>query len=192
MPVYLLLLGPHGVNAFSKLLSLGVVGELALHPDKIGEWSISKTTVNGTLGATLEPVVTLTGARRIPVEVDVLSSDVLGDRASFKVALALSSLQVLINEGLLVRVGTLVDGLNDGIVEKLQASLSNPLVFDSLKLVSLLSSLFGRHHEIHERLDVGVGRADDEGMVTVIDGRGDESSSFGVGSGNGKKIGAWG
>lgn len=179
------------MHAVGKLLRLSIVGQLALHPDEIRKRSICNGAVHRTLGTSLVPVEALPGARGVPVPVDVDSSDVLGDSPGFAVALALGLRQELINEGLLVTRGALVDGVDDSFAEQLQASLGSPLVFNGLQLVSVLTSLLRSHHEVVEGLEVGVRRSHDEGVVTVINCGGNESGSFGVGSSNGKQVGAW-
>lgn len=185
---YILLLGPDGVDSVGKLLGLGVVRQLALHPDQISEWSKSDGTVDGTLSATLVAVVTFTGTGGVPVPEKVVAENVLGHGADHGVALA-TNVSDEVGDGLLVLAGGL-ELLNGGLVEELEASLGHPLVFDGLKLSTILTSLLTGEHEVVQGLDIGVGGADDEGMVAGVDGGADEGGSFGVGSSNGKEIGS--
>lgn len=178
------------MNAIGEFLGLSEVGKLALHPDEISERSICKSTVDGTLAAALVAVVTLSCSGSRPVEVDVLSGELLSDSTSFSVALALRSLQEVVNGGLLVGDGALVNLLNGSLAEELKASLRHPLVFNSLELCTLFALGFCSVHEISERLKVGVCGTNDESMVAGIDGGGDEGSSLRVGSRDSKEIGA--
>jgi hypothetical protein len=70
--------------------------------------------------------------------------------------------------------------------------LGNPLILDGLELFARLAGLLTRHHEVVQWLQVGIGRANDEGVIAVVDGRGDECCGFRVGTGNGKQVGSWG
>lgn len=142
----LLLLGPDGVHAIGEFLSLVVVGQLALHPDEIGEGRVCDRTVDGTLRTALVAVEALAGTGRFPVPVDVDAGEVLGDGAGFGVALALGGREVLVDEALLVGVGAGVDSVDDGIAEELEAGLANPLIFNFLQLSTVLAGLLGGHH----------------------------------------------
>jgi len=186
----LLLLRVHSVHALGELLGLVVVRELGLHPDEIRKRSIGDRTVDGTLSATLVAVVALTRTRGIPVPVDVNAGDALGDGASLRVALALRGLQVLVDEFLLVGVRAGVDGVDDSIVEPLQTGLRNPLVLNGLERISGLSRLLSSDHQVVQGLQVRVGRADDERVVSVVNGRGDQSGGLRVSTGNAEEIGA--
>lgn len=180
----LLLLGPGGVDTVGEFLGLGVVGELALHPNEIGEGSVGHSAVDGALGTALVAVVSFAGTRRVPVEVDVGTGDALGDGAGLGVTLALGGLAELLNKSLLVGEGALVDGVNNGVAEELQACLGDPFVLNGLELSTVLAGLLSGDHEVVEGLEVGVGRAKDEGMVAVIDGRGNEGSGLRVSTSN--------
>ena len=186
----ILLLGPDGVDTIGELLGLLVVRELALHPDEIGEGSEGDGAVDGALGAALVAVVALAGTGGVPVPVDVGAGDTLGDGADLGVGLALGLLEELGDDGGLVGVRALVDGVDDGLAEELEAGLGGPLVLDGLQVGTVLTGLLGGNHQVVQGLQVGVGRADDEGVVAVVDGGGDEGGGFGVGTGDGEKVGA--
>lgn len=166
----LLLLGPDGMHAIGKLLGLVVVGKLALHPNQIGEWRISDGTVDGTLGATLVPVVTLAGSGSVPVPVDIHTGDSLGNCAGFGVALTLGSSQVFVDEFFLISSAAFVDGLDDGVFEFLEAGSGEPGIFDGLELVAGFAGLFGGDHQVVERLEAGVGGSEQVVVVAVVDG----------------------
>lgn len=153
----LLLLGPSGVDTVGEFLGLGVVGELALHPDEIGEGSVRDGAVDGALGTALVAVVSFASTGSIPVEVDVGAGDALGDGAGLGVALALGGLAELLNESLLVGERALVDGVDNGVAEELQACLGDPFVLNGLELSAVLAGLLGGDHEVVEGLEVGVG-----------------------------------
>lgn len=188
--MYLLLFRPHGVHTVGKLLGLLVVGQLTLHPDQVGKGCKSDGSVDRTLRATLVAVVALASTRSVPVPVDVHTGDALGDGACLAVTLALDGLSVLLDESVLVDEDPGVDGINDGLVEFLQAGLRHPLVLDGLQLIAVLTSLLGCDHEVVQRLQIRVSGSDNECVVAEVNGRGNESSGFGVGSSDGKKIGA--
>jgi len=59
-----------------------------------------------------------------------------------------------------------------------------------LELGAGLAGVETGDQELVERLELGVGRAEDEGMVAGIDGRRDEGRGFGVSAGNGQEVGA--
>ena len=187
----LLLLWPYGVNALGKLLSLLVVGQLALHPDGIGVRAIGDGAVDGAVAAALEAVVPFPRAGGVPVEEDVGPEDAAGDGAGIGVALALGLSDVLLLEGGLV-AGELggVNGGEDGIVEALEVGGGEPLVLNLLQLVAGLAGLLGGDHEVVEGLEVRVGAAEDEGVVAGVDGGGDEGGGLGVGAGDGDEVGA--
>lgn len=178
------------MHTISKLLGLLVVGHLALHPNQISKWSECNSTVDGALGTTAVAVVTLTRTGSLPVEVDVSASDTLGDGTGFEVALALGLLEVLVDETLLVDMHPIVDGVDDSLVEELETGLGDPLVFNGLESVTGLASLLSGHHQVIQGLKFGVGGTEDEAVVTVVDGGGDEGGGFRVGTGNGKEISA--
>lgn len=169
----LLLLRPDGMHTISKLLGLVIVRKLALHPNQIGKWRVSDGTVDGTLSTTLVPVVTFAGSGRIPVPVDIHASDSLCNCAGFSVALALGSAQVFGDELFLITRAALVDGIDDGVFEFLEAGLGEPGIFDGLELVASFAGLFGGDHQIVERLEAGVGGSEQIGVVAVVDGRSD-------------------
>lgn len=142
------------MHTVRELLGLGVVGQLALHPDHVGVGGVRDGSVDRTLAAALVPVVTFAGARAVPVKEDVDAGEALGDGAAFAVALALAGGLVLGDEPLLVDVHAGVDGVDDGVVEELQAALRDPRVFDGLELVAVLAGVLGRDHQVVERLEV--------------------------------------
>jgi hypothetical protein len=51
--------------------------------------------------------------------------------------------------------------------------------------------LLSGDHQVVQRLQAGVGGAEDEGVVAVVDGGGDEGCGFGVGTGDSQEVGAW-
>lgn len=166
------------MNALGKLFCLRKVGQLALHPDEVGVRGVSASPVNGALAAALVAVKALARAGRIPIELNVGTGETLCNGAGLGVGLALGLLQELGDQALLVDVDTGVDGVNHGLVEELEASLSVPLVLDGLQLGAKLAGRLGRNHEVVERLQSGVGGALNEGVVTRVDGAGDERSGL--------------
>lgn len=177
------------MDTVGELLGLAKVGQLALHPDSIAVRAVGDGTVDGAVTATLEAEVTLTGTGSIPVEED-LDTETLGDGAGLEVALALG-LGLVVGSSLgLVGNGRLLNGSEDSIVEALKASLGQPVVFNSLELGTELTLLLSSDHEVVEGLDVGVGAAQDEGVVAGVDGGGDEGSGLSIGSGDGNEVGA--
>jgi hypothetical protein len=81
-----------------------------------------------------------------------------------------------------------VDDVNHSLVEQLQAGLGGPLVLDGLEVVSEFACLLGLGHQVVERLEIRVGRANDEGVIAVVDVGGDKGGGFGVGTGNSKEV----
>ena len=179
------------MDAVCELLRLLEVRKLALHPNGISVWRICDSSVDGTLATALESVVSLTGSWAIPIPRDVSTSDTLGEGSGLGVALSLGLLQELDNQLLLVGGRAGIDNVDNSIVEAFQASLGIPLVLDRLELGTVLASLLSSDHEIVERLEIGVGRTDDIGMVTGVNGRSNEGSGFGVGSGDRKEVGSF-
>lgn len=187
-----LLVGPDGVNAISEILGLLEVRQLGLHPDGISVRSIGDGAVDGAVATALQSVVSLTGSGSIPIEVDVLAQDGLGNLAGLGVTLALDLGGVLLLGGVLVADGRGIDGSDDGLVEALELGGNQPLILNLLELSTVLASGLGSDHKIVEGLEVGVGGANDEGMVAGVDGGGDEGGSLGIGTGNSQEIGACG
>ena len=185
----LLLFRPHGVHAVGKLLGLRVVGQLALHPDEVGERRKGDGAVDGALSAALVAVVALAGARAVPVPEDVVAEQVAGDGAHVGVALAADAGDE-VGDGLLVLAGGL-ELVDHGLVEALEPGLGHPLVLNGLQLGAVLALELGGDHEVVQGLQVGVGRADDEGVVARVDGGGDEGRGLGVGSRNGEEISSY-
>jgi hypothetical protein len=185
-----LLLGVHGVDALSEGLGLLEVGQLRLHPDGVGVWGVGESAVDAALDAALHAVVAFAGSRVVPVPEDVLADDAAGDGAGLGVALALGLLGELGDEGLGVCALGGGDGVGDGVGEGLQASLDGPVILDGLELAAGLAGLEGLDEELVDGLEVGVGRAEDEGVVAGVDGGGDEGGSLGVSAGNGEEISA--
>lgn len=179
--------------ALGKLLGLLVVGQLALHPDGIAVGGVGDGAVDAAVAAALEAVVALAGARRVPVKVDVGPEDVAGDGARLRVGqlLARDAGLVLRREALGVAEGPGRDSVQHGLVEALEARLGQPAVLDRLELLADLALALGHHHELREGRELGVGGAEDEGVVARVDGRGDERRGLGVGAGNGEEVGAW-
>lgn len=183
-----LLLWPHGMHAIGKLLGLVEVGQLALHPDQIGVGCIGDGAVDGGLATSLQAVVALTRPGRVPVKVDVNASQAFGNGASLHIALALGLLVELFDHGGFVDVHAGVDGVCHGLVEKLQACLLGPGVFNGLQLSAGLSEGFGVEHQVVEGLEGGIGGAEDVVMVARVDGAGDEGCGFGISTGDGKEV----
>lgn len=186
-----LLLGPHGVHAASEVLGLLVVWQLRLHPDGVGVWRIGDGTVDAALDATLQTVVALARAWVVPVPEDLGAEDAAGDGARLWVALALHVGSELGDDGLgaWAEVGGL-DGCDGGLGEGLEAGGGGPLVLNGLQLGAGLAGVETSDQELVERLELWVGRAEDEGMVAGIDGGGDEGRGLGVSAGNGQEVGA--
>jgi hypothetical protein len=68
--------------------------------------------------------------------------------------------------------------------------LCGPVVFDGLEFTTILAGSFSGDHKVVKSLEVGIGGAEDVGVVAGIDSGGDESCSFGVSSCNGEEISA--
>ena len=187
-----LLLGPDGVHTLGELLGLGVVGKLGLHPDGVAVGGVGDGAVDGAVAATLEAVVTLAGAGRVPVEEDLLAKELAGDGAGLAVGelLALDGGLVLGGELLAVGEVALGDDVKDGLVEAPEVGLGEPVVLNGLELGTVLAGGLGLHHELSEGLEVGVGASEDESVVAGIDGGGDEGGGLGIGTGNAEEVGA--
>ncbi|KAJ6443327.1 protein kinase SNF1 [Purpureocillium lavendulum] len=170
----------------------GEAADLALHPDGVAVRAVGDGAVDGAVAAALEAVVALTRAGRVPVEEDVLAAeDAAGDGAGLGVALALGLGGVLgLGAGLVGDGRGGVDGGGDGVVEAREAGGGEPLVLDALQRVARLARRLGRHHQVVQRLELGVGRAEDEGVVARVDGRRDERGGLGVGTGDGDEVAA--
>ena len=97
-------------------------------------------------------------------------------------------LEVFLLDAVFVHEGSLVDGLENGIVETLEVGGRKPFVLNPLQIGTVLARGFGRDHEVVERLEVGVGGTEDEPVVAGVDGGGDESGSFGVGTTHGDEV----
>lgn len=167
-----LLLGPHSVHTLGKLLGLLKVGKLALHPDGVAVRGVGDGAVDGAVAAALEAVVALAGAGGVPVEEEVGDAELAGHGAGVEVALALGALEVLLLDGGLVAGqsgGRGVDGGEDGVVEALEVGGGEPLVLNLLELRAELALALGGNHEVVEGLEVGVGGAEDEGVVAGVD-----------------------
>lgn len=165
-----LLLGPDGVYTISELLGLGVVGKFRLHPDHVAVWGVGNRAVDGGLASTLVSVVSLTCPGSIPVEVDIDTSETLGNRTRLSVAFALALLQELANEVFLVDMNASVDGVNHSLVEQFQVGLLCPCILNRLELVAVLSCLLGSKHEFTKRLKGRVCAAQDIVVVAWVDG----------------------
>ena len=63
-----------------------------------------------------------------------------------------------------------------------------PCILDGLQLRAALASLLRSIHEVAERLDGGVCYTQDVVVVTRVDGRCDQGSSFRVSTGDGQEI----
>jgi hypothetical protein len=179
------------MDTIGKLLGLSIVGQLALHPDGIGIGSIGIGAVDGATAATLVSVVTFAGARRFPVEVNVLAGQGLCESSGLGVALALGFSVEFLNGGSLVGQAAGIDDVGNCLGEELDAGLGHPLLLNGGELVAKLSALLGGNHEVVEGFQVGVGATLDEGVVSGVDGGGDEGGSFGIGTSNGQKIGSY-
>lgn len=179
------------MHALCEFLRLGVVRQLALHPDHVAVWRVGDGAVHGTLAAALVAVVALAGSGRVPVEVDVHAGDALGESAGLLVALALALRKELVDQTLLVDVHTGVDGVDDGLVEEAEVSLRIPAVFDCLELGTALPGLLGCDHEVIQGLESWVCGTKDESVVAGVDSGSDESSGFRVGTGNSEEVVSW-
>lgn len=73
-------------------------------------------------------------------------------------------------------------------MEELDTGLSVPLVLNGLEGGALLALELGGDHDVDEVASILVGGTSNEVMVSVVDGRGDKSSSLGIGSGNGQEV----
>lgn len=177
------------MDPVSKLLCLLEVGELALHPDGVAVRSVGDSPVDRTIASTLQPIVTLPGPRAIPIEEDVGADDASSDCPGIGVALALGLGKIPRDKALLVGAGARVDSGDDGVIETHEAGLGQPVVLNGLQLGPALPGLFGRHHEIVQGLEAGLGASEDKGVVSGVDGGGNESSGLSIGSGNGHEIG---
>ena len=188
--VDLLLLGPHSVHAICELFRLREIRQFGFHPYHIAERGVCDRAVDGALATSLIPVVSLSCPRCVPVEVDVHTGQARCDCSRFGVALALAFCQEIVDEFLLVHVHAGVDGVDDGFVEELEVGFFGPRVFDGLELIAILAGLLGGVHKFTEGLESGVRAALDVVVVAWVDGGGDKSGGFGIGSGNGEEIGA--
>lgn len=175
------------MHTLRELHSLLVIRLLALHPDQIRIRSISISPHNRALRTTLVPEVTLPGPRGIPIKEHLLSQQLRRNRARVEVVLALGLLLVLREETALAGLG---EGSLDSIVKEHEAGLREPLVFDRLELITVSTLSLSGTEEVGERLQVRVGDTEDKRMIASIDGRGDESGSLGIGTGNSDKISA--
>lgn len=186
----LLLFGPDGMDAISKLLGLSKVGQLALHPDRIAVWAVGNGTVDGTVTTTLQAEVSLPRPGCIPVEVDILAEQSTCNFSSFEVALALGLRKIVaLDLGSIRRIGS-GDSSDHSLVEAHELCSSKPVIFNTLQLVANLAGMLGSDHQVVKRLKARVGGAEDKGMVAGVNGSGDESSSFSVGTGDGNEVGA--
>ena len=166
------------MHTVSKLLRLAVVGLRRFHPDHVAVRRVRDGAVDRRLAASLVPVVTLTRASGLPVEVDIDACQALCDCACFCVALSLALLVELGDELLLVNVNAGVDGIGYSLVEQLQVRFLSPGIFDGLQLRTALASLLGSIHEIAERLNGGICYTQDVVVVTGVDSRCDQGGSF--------------
>ena len=186
----LLLVGPDGVYAICEFFRLLVIGLLALHPDHIGVRCEGYRSGYTSLRATLESVEAFSCPRRIPVKVYVHSRQAFGDGPTLGIALAFGLFLVLLDQALFVDVHTRGDGICHGLAEELEVCLRVPCVFDGLELGSLFAGVLCGYHEVVEWLESWVGGAQDEAVIAVIDGAGDESGRFGIRPSNSEEIGA--
>jgi hypothetical protein len=166
------------MHAISEFFRLGEVRQFRLHPDHITEWRICDRTVDCTLAATLVSVVALSCPRSLPVEVHVNASKALCNGSCLGVALAPTLLQKLFDEALLIDVHSSVYSVGHGLVVELHLSFLGPCVFDGLQLITILSCLFCRVHQLTKWLECWVGATHDVVMVAGIDSRGDQGSGF--------------
>ena len=174
------------MDAVGKLLGLGKVGQLALHPDGVAVRGVGDGPVDGAVAAALEAVVPFPRPRRVPVEEDLLAAEqALGQGPGLGVALALGLGAVPGGE-----VGVGAEGGGDGVVEALEVGGGEPLVLDGLELRARLAGLLGGEEELAEGAEGGVGAAEDEGVVAGVDGGGDEGGGLGVCAGDGQEVGA--
>lgn len=178
------------VDAVGKFLGLGKVGKLALHPDGVTVRAIGNGTVDGAIAATLQAEVSLTGAGSIPVKVNINTQDAAGNGTGLGIALTLGLRFVRCLDLVLVHVRASVNGSDDGIIEAHEFGRGHPLILNLLQLVAKLAGLLSCNHKVIERLQIGVGGAEDKGMVARVNGGGDEVRGLGISTGNGNEIGA--
>lgn len=178
------------MHTISKLLRLVEIRQLALHPDQIRIRRVGICTVDRTLAAATVPVVALPRPRRVPIKMDIHTRQPLRNRARLGITLSLGLLAELRNHALLVDVHAGVDGVGDGFVEEFQPGLLVPRVFDGLQVRARFAGRFGVQHQVVQRLDGRVGRAEDVRVVARVDRAGDEGGGFGIGAGYGKEVGA--
>lgn len=174
----LLLLWPNGMDAVGELLRLLVIRQFALHPQQVGVRRIGYGSIDGAVASALVAIEALARSGRVPVPMDIHAGKTFGDGSGFGIALAFDGGQVFRDEPLLVDVYAGVDHVDDGFVEELQSGLVDPLVFDCLQFVAGLADLFRGYHEIVQGLQGWVCHAQDECVVSVVDGGGDEGCSF--------------
>jgi hypothetical protein len=175
------------MHALRKVNGLLVVGLLALHPDEIGVWSEGNSAHDGALGAALVAVETFTGPGTVPIKEDIGSEELLGYHTGLGVALALRFLEVF-RDNVVLSGG--LKGSNNSIVEQLDVRLCHPLILNLLKRVSVLSGGFGDSQNWRQRVKVGVGGTEDEGMIPDIHTGCDQGCRFGIRPSNGNKIGS--
>ena len=170
----------HCVDTSSELLGLSQDRFLGLHPEEIGVRSEGVGTVDGALGTTLVPVVTLTGTRGIPVPVghSLETKLFLRDGDGLGVGEAGNGGGELVCGCL---AGALLEeSLSKCLGEKLEVGSSDPLVLNGLELVAVLACSLSLDHDVVEWSEAGVGAAKDEGVVAVVDVGSEEGGSLRV------------
>ena len=174
--------------AVGEFLRLFEIRQFAFHPQHVRIRCISNRSVDRTSAPTLVPVESFSCPWGVPVPMDVHPCQALGDSAGFAVALAFDEGVVFLDQARFVDVDASVDLVDDGIVEKLQAGLCDPLVFDGLQFRAVFAGLLGGHHQVAERLERWIRHAEDEGMISRVNCGSDQGGSFRVGTGNSKQI----
>ena len=177
------------MHAVGKLLGLLKVWQFALHPDHIRIWAIGNSTVDSAAASALVAVKALSGSGSVPVPVDVDTRETFGDGSGLGIALSFGGSEIFLDETPLVYMYTCIDHFDNCLVEEFEAGLSEPLVFDCLELVAIFAGLLCGHHEVVERLEGGVGDTENEGVVSVINGGGNEGGGFGVCPCDGEEVG---
>lgn len=134
--------------------------------------------VDGAAGTALVSVVTLTSTGKIPVPVD-LNTEGLGKLASLGVGEELRLGQPV---GSVLALG--LECISDSIAVQLDVGLLDPVVLNSLEIVTVQASVLGSSHLDDKGLEIGVGDSQDEGVVAGIDVGGDQGGGLRVGTGN--------
>ena len=165
----------HAVGKFLRLLK---VWQFTLHPDHIRIRSVRNSAIDSAVASSLIAVETFPGSGGVPVPVDVHSCESFGNGPGLGITLSFDRGEIFFDEALLIHVNTCVDHFDNCVVEEFEARLSEPLIFDCLELVTIFAGLFCGNHEVVERLEGRVRDAENEGMISLVNGGGNEGSGF--------------